>query len=610
MPLYEYRRNAVNAITVPAEVRDAVVTGSAAVFDFIAARMKERQGKKEAFSVAFDGWYGVDWKSITDGVKSAARKAGIEVAFCPSASLMKAAEEIAAYRKRYETQDPSFGWVNSDGLLADLFDEKRLAEMRGQLSRESASAATVVFGPGAALPALDELYDLRFYFDFTMQPMLWQMWGGELVPFGRSDPDPAYSWKKYYYCDFYLLYRQKKHAFPRMDYYVDAVQADNLKLVPRAPYERIVKTLVQYPIKQVKIMQPGPWGGQRYRALWDVPGLECNAWNELAGIELSILVDVGARDTLNIPAQNIMQYPREVVGEHIQQTYPDLMPLQVWLDDGYFPKPVPFEQSSMPVHDHPDTDYVRRHFNEPLGRYETYYIVEAYKGATTWMGFKEEADLEKWERLARDSNNKKPIPGWQDFIKRWDTVVGDLFLIPPGTSHGHGGNQMILEMDTGPSVAGTEYSFFTFDYARTTWDDTTKTMTGKPMRMHLDHSFTNNRWRREEYVRRYLRARPVVQSGDGETRKDQYTTLPEMPFHIERLSFTKRHENDTEGRFMHIATLAEGEEVTVRSLEHPERSTKIERLQAAIIPAGMGRHEYINEKGGHAMIVIIRMKEG
>jgi hypothetical protein len=610
MPLYEYRRNAVNAITVPAEVRDAVVTGSAAVFDFIAARMKERQGKKGGISVAFDGWYGVDWKSITDGVKSAAQKAGIEAAFYPSASLMKPAEEIAAYRKRYETEDPSFGWVNSDGLLADLFDEKRLADMRGQLSRESASKATVVFGPGAALPSLDESYDLRFYFDFTMQPMLWQLWGGELVPFGRSDPDPAYSWKKYYYCDFYLLYRQKKHAFPRMDYYVDAVQADNLKLVPRAPYERIMKTLVQYPIKQVKIMQPGPWGGQRYRALWDVPGLECNAWNELAGIELSILVDVGARDTLNVPAQNIMQYPREIVGEHIQRTYPDLMPLQVWLDDGYFPKPVPFEQSSMPVHDHPDTDYVRRHFNEPLGRYETYYIVEAYKGATTWMGFKEEADIEKWERLTRESNNKKPIPDWQDFIKRWDTVVGDLFLIPPGTSHGHGGNQMILEMDTGPSVAGTEYSFFTFDYARTTWDDATKTMTGKPMRMHLDHSFTNNRRRREEYVRRHLRARPVVQSGDGETRKDQYTTLPEMPFHIERLFFTERHENDTEGRFMHIATLAEGEEVTVRSLEHPERSTKIERLQAAIIPAGMGRHEYINEKGGHAMVVIIRMKEG
>jgi len=311
-----------------------------------------------------------------------------------------------------------------------------------------------------------------------------------------------------------------------------------------------------------------------------------------------------------VPAQNIMQFPEQMVGPLVHREYPDLMPLQVWLDDGYFPEPVSYERSSMPVHDHPDTDYVRRHFNEPLGRYETYYIVEAYKGATTWMGYKENADLEEWERLTRESNNQKPIPNWQDYIKRWDTVVGDLFLIPPGTSHGHGGNQMILEMDTGPSVAGTEYSFFTFDYARTTWDDEKKSMTGPRMRMHLDHSFTNNRWRRENYVRENLRARPVVQSGDGDTRKDQYTSLPEMPFHIERLFFVDSIVNDTEGKFMHIATLAEGEEVTIRSRKNPELQTKIERLQAAIVPAGMGEHEYINEKGGHALVVIIRLKKG
>ncbi len=619
MPLYEYRKNAANVITVPAEWRDSVVVGSAEVSDFIVARMAERRAGKGAINVAFDGWYGVDWKRVIEGVRAAAERSGLEVTFCQTGSLMKSPEEIAEYRTPFETDDPSFGWVNADGVIGDLFDERRVKEFRGGLERKAAGAkaarangtgAVVVVGPGAALPSLDDFYDLRFYFDFTMQPLLWQMWGGELVSFGRTEPDPGYTWKKYYYCDFYLLYRQKKHAFPLMDYYVDAVQADNLKLVPREPYETIIQTLVRYPIKQVKIMQPGPWGGQRYRALHDVPGLECNAWNELAGIELSILIDVGARDMLNVPAQNIMQHPREIVGDHIHRTYPDLMPLQVWLDDGYFPSPVPFENSSMPVHDHPDTQYVRRHFNEPLGRYETYYIVEAYAGATTWMGFKEKADLEEWERLTRESDNQKPIPDWQDYIKRWDTVVGDLFLIPPGTSHGHGGNQMILEMDTGPSVAGTEYSFFTFDYARPTWDDQTKTMTGKRMRMHLDHSYANNRWRREEYVRNHLRARPVVLSGDGETRKDQYTTLPEMPFHIERLFFTKRHENDTEGRFMHIATLAEGEEVTIRSLAHPERATKIERLQAAIIPAGMGKHEYINEKGGHAMVVLIRMKEG
>jgi hypothetical protein len=149
----------------------------------------------------------------------------------------------------------------------------------------------------------------------------------------------------------------------------------------------------------------------------------------------------------------------------------------------------------MPIHNHPDTDYVKRNFNEPLGRYETYYIVEAYKDAGTMMGFKEGADLEEYERLCRDSNNLKTFD-WQKFVCRWPTNVGDLFLIPPGTEHGHGGNQMILEMDTGPSVAGTEYSFFTYDFARNTWDDKAKSMTAPPMKMHIEHSFRNNKWRR------------------------------------------------------------------------------------------------------------------
>ena len=188
--------------------------------------------------------------------------------------------------------------------------------------------------------------------------------------------------------------------------------------------------------------------------------------------------------------------------------------------------------------------------------------------------------------------------------------MGDLFHIPPGTTHGHGGNQMILEMDTGPSVAGTEYSFFTYDFARNTWDDQKKTMTARPMRMHLDHSFANQKWIRETRGKEFHRARPVAVAGDGKFRKDQYTTIPEQPFHIERIFLEKRAENDTEGRFMHIVTLTEGRRVTIRSLDNPRYAATIERLQACIIPAGMGRHEYINEDGSHAMVVIIRLKKG
>ena len=81
------------------------------------------------------------------------------------------------------------------------------------------------------------------------------------------------------------------------------------------------------------------------------------------------------------------------------------------------------------------------------------------------MGYMDGADLEEWERLCRESNDLQEIPHWKEFVANWESNVGDLYLIPPGTTHGHGGNQMVLEMDTCPSVAATEYSFFLYDFA-------------------------------------------------------------------------------------------------------------------------------------------------
>jgi hypothetical protein len=394
-----------------------------------------------------------------------------------------------------------------------------------------------------------------------------------------------------------------------MDYYIDAVDPNRLKLLPAAAYHRVIDELVKAPIKQIKIGQPGPWGAYRFKQVYDdIPGLENMAWNELAGIELSILADVGRGLVLNLPCQNVMQRPVQMVGTQVHARYPDLLPLQVWLDDGYFPGRVPYERASMPIHNHPGTDYVNRHFNEPLGRYETYYIVEAYEDAGTMMGFKESADLEEYERLCRESDNRRPFD-WQRFIKRWPTNVGDLFLIPPGTEHGHGGYQMILEMDTGPSVAGTEYSFFTYDFARPTWDDTAKRMTARPMKMHLDHSFRNNKWRREKFVEEHLRSRPIVVSGDGDRRMDRYTTISEMPFEIERFVFTEPMRHSTQGRFLQIPTLTVGGTVLIRSLQHPERQTTLEFLQACLIPAGFGDYEFVSPDGSQCTVVMIRLKD-
>jgi len=615
MPLYESRQKSENKIVVDTKWRDAVVIGPETVITEIVRVFQEKAAKeKRAITAAFEGWYGIDWAAILDALSKSCTAAGIAVEAHSVNEVFKSIEEIEEYKKAFTvTDDPGFGIVNTEGTIQDLTVPAKVASLADTLKQAKQTGAgkvVVVYGAGCALAELLKQYDLCFYFDKTRQPILWEMWDGKLTPFGYSEPKKDYFWKEYYYCDYYLLDRQKELVMEHMDFWLEAIYFKDLKLIPRQAYDGIMQTLVRYPVKEVPIYQPGPWGAYRYKDLFDVPGLECNAWNELAGPELSILVDIGLAQMINMPMTNLMQYNDLFLGKFINKTYPHLFPMDVWLDDGYFPKPTPPERTSMPMHNHPSTDYVKQHFKEPLGRYETYYIAEAYEGANTWFGYRDDADLEEWERKCRASNNLTEIPDWKDFIQNWDTNVGDLFLITPGTCHGHGGNQMVLEMDTCPSVAATEYSFFLYDFARPSWDDNKKTMTGKPVKMHLDHGFDNEKWVRASWAENRLRAKPIVIKWTKEYQLDRYTSDPRMPFEIERLHFEKRGEYDTQGKFMHIATLTVGNKVTVRSKKHPELTNVVHKWQSVLIPACFGEYEFINEGEGMCTIVYLRWKLG
>jgi hypothetical protein len=603
MPLYESRANAENRIEISQAARDSLVFGLEAAASALAEKVLARG---LPCRVGMDAWYGVDAARAAQAL--AAALGGQKVRAISAAGLYLPKEALDAYKRPFLTDDPGFGYVNGEGRVEDLMDPEKTGALRGELA--AADGVTIVYGPGALAGGLAECYDIAVYMEKTRQPLLWQMWDGKLAPFGSDEPDPGYFWKAYYYCDYYLLDRQKKACIQRMDYYLEANDVENLKLVPRAAYDEILETLVKYPIKEIKIFQPGPWGAYRYKDLFDVPGLECNAWNETAGPELGMLIDVGREDMLCMPFVSLFKHPEAFVGKYIHEHYPDLFPMDVWLDDGYFEKPTPAERISMPIHNHPSTDYVKRHFGEPLGRYETYYIAEAYEGANTWMGYHDDADMEEWERKCRESENLTEIPDWKDYVCNWDSNVGDLYLIPPGTAHGHGGNQMVLEMDTCPSVAGTEYSFFTYDFARNSWDDNTKTMTGKPCKMHLEHSFDNDKFRRGQWVKDHLLAKPKVVRWTKRYQMDRYSSLPEMPFEIERFHFSERAENDTEGKFMNILTLTVGGRVKIVSKANPAYQTEIELFQSCVVPACFGEYEIVNVSGGFSTVVQIRWKKG
>ena len=600
MPVYESIKNADNKIKISAANVSAVVFGWDKVVAFLANKVAN--GAK---TIAIDGWYGINYEKIAVALKNAIGNAEL----LSATELFVSREEVIAYNKEYVTEDPGFGKVNTKGVLEDVIDPAKVEEFKKVLT---SGKVVIVYGVAAAIKELANLYDVKCYVDNTHQKVQWDMWTGKLASFGCTEPTKNYNWKEYHYSDYYMLKRQKDFMYGAMDYYVENYFENDLVLVPKAAYDEMMSTLVKYPIHEVKIFSPGPWGAYRFEQMdYGVEGLANNAWNKIAGPELRILVDFGGERSISMPMLNAMQYGKELVGELIDKKYPGLFPLDIWLDDGWHPTPQPAERISMPMHIHPSSKYVEDHFNEPLGRYETYYIAEAYEGANTWMGFKDDADIEEWERLCEESNNIKPIENWKDFIANWTSKEGDLYLIPPGTMHGHGGNQMVLEMDTNPSINGTEYSFFEYDFARPSWDDDKKTMTGKPLKMHLEHGRNMEKTRRASWVKENLLSiHPEVIKWTPEYFIDRYKSYSVMPYHVERIHFEKKGEYSTEGKFMHMLTLTVGSKVTVVSKSNPEYKAECDKFQTLVVPACFGDYEIINEEGGRATCVIQRWKQG
>ncbi len=607
MPIYENRVNAENRVSLTKDQLGSVVTTTPGAVKQIVAGLSVDKGAV----IAVDGWYGVDWAGLGTVLGEAISAAGGTPEILSATTLFKSATEIDRYRNTFLTDDPGFGWVNRSGSIDDIIDHAACDAVEKQIrALRSAGKTVVLVGNGAVQPSLRGVIDRVVYAEMTVEPMMWQMWDGVLRPFGRNEPKTDYWWKEYYYCDFYILHEHRKYVQSIMDFFLEAIDLDSLKIVPRDVFDLILDELTQQPIKEVKIFSPGPWGAYRFKDYFEVPGLGCNAWNRLASPDLAILVELDADVKIEMQFLEVMRHQSRIVGDRLAETHPDLFPVEIFLDDGYFPEPQSAERTSMPMHNHPDTDYVRRHFNEQIGRYETYYIAEAYEGSSTWMGFAEDADLEEWQQRCFESwKTGEPIHDWKSYLANWSTNVGDLFYIPPGITHGHGGNQMVLEMDTCPSISATEYSFFGYDFCRNTWDDKEQAMTGPPMKMHMEHYVDNERGYRASYVDKHLRPRPKIVSFNKTYWIDRYDPPGSMPFFVERLFFKQAGEHTTQSRYMHVATLTVGSRVTIRSKAHPERSTELDFLQSAIIPAQFGDYTVESAEPGLCTLVIMRFQD-
>ncbi|PYE52775.1 hypothetical protein [Deinococcus yavapaiensis] len=607
MAWYSSTDNPVNRPPLPPSWPESVARGVEAL-DVIARTLLddvERLGRPCV--VALDGYKGTDFDFPVRELTRVIEATGVSVVALDVTGVYRSPEALDALIAPFLTDDPSFGRV-FPGDLADLTDahavERTTAYLRGVRADVGRRRIVVCFGIGAALPAWRDELDRVAYLDLTREELIVRDERGETRPIGRNTPGSTF-WKRSYYVEYPALNRHKKRVLSAFDWYLDACRAHDPLLVPAEAYRSLMTALTGMPFVCKVFYMPGTFGGTEFGPRFGVNGLPNTSWDYEISVGDSHLLVAAGDEVLQLPFHNVLYAePLRLVGAYSHETYPDHFPLAVYMQDGYFPpeSDADFKRTHMPHHLHPDTAYCREHFHEPLGRYETYYIVRADPGAVTMHGFRDEADIEQYVREVVRSAETGEEFDWRRFVYEHPSSTGELHQLPPGTVHGTGGRQIILEIDTNPSRESTEYSFYLYDYVRPNFNYRANDMTGPPAKLQLRHGLATLRRNRKQDVMRALRAPPsVVREGEG-WREVSFPMYSSMPYQVNRFEFTRQIEDRTND-FFHCLALTKGTRVRIRSKPDATRSFTLEFCDNVVVPAAFGEYVCENLADGECEVV-------
>ena len=567
--------SAVNYPALPEDVAQAIVVGNDAL-----ARMLARPGAV----LALDGHIGAEWAGFLELLGQKLHDQGVQFTAIDLAGCHKTPAELDAMLADNLPLDREidpvllFGRI-FHGAIKSLFDPAKLELLKGRL-RAGAREVVCVFGSGAAL--LQDLCDATVYFDVAPLQATLRVLAGRVKPLGdQPGRGLRHIFRRLYYYDYEIMARHRQDLIQAgaIDFYVDANQPDRLKALPAAAFRQTLAALARQPFRCKPVYIEGVWGGQYIKKLRNLPGDMKNcAWVfDLIPNEVSILVKVG-RATMEIPYPTFFKAEAEaVMGAESVKRFGRLFPIRFNYDDTYG------GDGNMSVQVHPPAGYAKQHFCEPFQQDESYYVVET-GGSRTYLGLRDDADVrELFEKIRQAETAKKPFD-YEQYVNYFESRKGNQFLLPGGTLHASGKNQVVLEI--GSCTVGS-YTFKMYDYLRLDLD-------GNPRPIHSLHGqAVMNQACRRGAIDGILRPQPkTLREGPG-WREVLLGEHPDIFFSLRRLEFARAIRDDTAGKF-HVLVLVEGEEVLVYSLDDPERFYRQKYCEMVVVPAALGRYGILN----------------
>ena len=592
-------------------VKSIISGGNQNVVKKFVATLADRAAK-EGVVVALDGYTTANWTVFVNLIARECCLLGLGFeAIDANAATLKSGKEIDAIIDPlliWDTKiDPTllYGKVYKGGYQG-LMDEARTEAFKKAVpASRQAGKISVVYGYGSLIPELRELYDVKVFFDLTPMKSMLRIRRGEYSNLGKERPGIINrTIRRCYYCDFECAVRNRHELWENNvpDWYVLDNDPQNLQLMPFGTFSDICAQLVKYPFRAKPCYLEGVWGGSYMKKLRNLPDEMRNAaWVfDFIPMEVSVVVEAGDEKLDINYCSFVHKEGVNLMGEDCVKKFEGYFPIRFNWDDSYH------STGNMSIQCHSGGEYNVKNYNEFGRQDESYYVVVTGHDAKTFIGFRDDADIPQFFRDIEAADTEHKPCDYMKYVSYEESKPGLQVMLPAGTIHSSGRNQVILEIG---SLTIGSYTYKMYDYLRLAFD-------GKQRQIHTRLGEENVRQDRRYSVihdpesPEYIVQKPrLAASGEG---WEEYILgeNPQVYFSLRRLEFEKKCEQDTGGKLFHVLTLVDGDAVRVRSVRHPERYFDLQFMDIVCVPADMGR--YVIENLGREPVMVHKtcLREG
>ena len=592
-------------------VNSIISGGNQNVVKKFVATLADRAAK-EGVVVALDGYTTANWTVFVNLIARECCLLGLGFeAIDANAATLKSGKEIDAIIDPlliWDTKiDPTllYGKVYKGGYQG-LMDEARTEAFKKAVpASRQAGKISVVYGYGSLIPELRELYDVKVFFDLTPMKSMLRIRRGEYSNLGKERPGIINrTIRRCYYCDFECAVRNRHELWENNvpDWYVLDNDPQNLQLMPFGTFSDICAQLVKYPFRAKPCYLEGVWGGSYMKKLRNLPDEMRNAaWVfDFIPMEVSVVVEAGDEKLDINYCSFVHKEGVNLMGEDCVKKFEGYFPIRFNWDDSYH------STGNMSIQCHSGGEYNVKNYNEFGRQDESYYVVVTGHNAKTFIGFRDDADIPQFFRDIEAADTEHKPCDYMKYVSYEESKPGLQVMLPAGTIHSSGRNQVILEIG---SLTIGSYTYKMYDYLRLDFD-------GKQRPIHTRLGEENVRQDRRYSVihdpesPEYIVQKPrLAASGEG---WEEYILgeNPQVYFSLRRLEFEKKCEQDTGGKLFHVLTLVDGDAVRVRSVRHPERYFDLQFMDIVCVPADMGR--YVIENLGREPVMVHKtcLREG